>query len=67
MSGLVIGSTTTKTVDVLVEGKSGILARCPDAIYKVNKAQIVWPNGAKVYIQTAEKKKEQEDTPSSSF
>lgn len=56
MSGLVIGSTTTKVNDILVEGKSGILACCPDAVYKVNKAQIIWPNGAKVYLQTAEKK-----------
>ena len=56
MSGLVIGSTTAKVNDILVEGASGILSVCPDAIYKANKAQIWWPNGAKVYLQTAEKK-----------
>jgi phage terminase large subunit-like protein len=55
-SGLIVGSTTAKVVDVMVEGPSGILACCPDAVYKVNKNQIVWPNGAKLYIQTAEKK-----------
>lgn len=55
-SGLIVGSTTAKVVDVMVEGPSGILACCPDAIYKSNKAQVVWPNGSRVYIQTAEKK-----------
>ncbi len=56
MTGLVIGSTTAKVNDILVEGQSGILSVCPDAVYKANKAQIWWPNGAKVYLQTAEKK-----------
>jgi phage terminase large subunit-like protein len=55
-SGLIVGSTTAKVVDVMVEGPSGILQCCPDAQYKANKAQVVWPNGARVYIQTAEKK-----------
>ena len=55
-SGLIVGSTTAKVVDVMVEGPSGILACCPDAVYKSNKAQVVWPNGARVYIQTAEKR-----------
>jgi phage terminase large subunit-like protein len=52
-----IGATADDARDIMIEGESGILAICPKIerpIYKKSDRQLVWPNGAKSLIFTAD-------------
>jgi phage terminase large subunit-like protein len=52
-----IGATADDARDIMIEGESGILAVCPKnerPIYKKSDRQLVWPNGAKSLIFTAD-------------
>lgn len=52
-----IGATADDARDIMVEGESGILAICPKderPIYKKSDRQLLWPNGAKSLIFTAD-------------
>jgi phage terminase large subunit-like protein len=52
-----IGATADDARDIMIEGPSGILAICPPKErprYLVSKRQLVWPNGAKSLIFTAD-------------
>lgn len=52
-----IGATAADARDIMVEGESGIMAICPRherPIYIPSKTQLVWPNGAKSLIFTAD-------------
>jgi phage terminase large subunit-like protein len=52
-----IGATSDDARDIMIEGESGILAICPDherPRYLAHKRQLVWPNGAKSLIFTAD-------------
>lgn len=52
-----IGATAADARDIMVEGESGILAICPRherPLYIPSKTQLVWPNGAKSLIFTAD-------------
>lgn len=52
-----IAATTDDIRDVMVEGESGILACCPRderPRYLVSKRRLVWPNGARSLLFTAE-------------
>ena len=52
-----IGATSDDARDIMIEGESGILAICPKderPRYIANKKQLVWPNGAKSLIFTAD-------------
>jgi phage terminase large subunit-like protein len=52
-----IGATSDDARDIMIEGESGILAICPDRErprYLAHKRQLVWPNGAKSLIFTAD-------------
>lgn len=52
-----IGATSDDARDIMIEGESGILAICPERErprYLAHKRQLVWPNGAKSLIFTAD-------------
>lgn len=52
-----IGATADDARDIMIEGESGILAVCPKAerpIYRPSKRLLVWPNGARSLIFTAD-------------
>jgi phage terminase large subunit-like protein len=52
-----IGATTDDARDIMIEGESGILAICPNnerPTYLGHKRQLVWPNGAKSLVFTAD-------------
>lgn len=52
-----IGATVDDARDIMIEGESGILAICPNSErprYLKNDRQLVWPNGAKSLIFTAD-------------
>ena len=52
-----IAATADDARDIMIEGESGILAICPNderPDYKVSKRQLIWPNGAKSLIFTAD-------------
>lgn len=52
-----IGATSDDARDIMIEGESGILAICPDherPRYLAHKRQLVWPNGSKSLIFTAD-------------
>ncbi len=52
-----IAATADDARDIMIEGESGILAICPKSerpLYKASKRQLVWPNGAKSLIFTAD-------------
>ena len=52
-----IGATADDARDIMVEGESGILAVCPNnerPEYKGSKRQLLWPNGSKSLIFTAD-------------
>lgn len=52
-----IGATAGDVRDILVEGESGILAIAPPwftPIYQPSKLRLIWPNGAKSYLYSAE-------------
>lgn len=52
-----IGATADDARDIMIEGESGILAICPPEErpdYKVTKRQLIWPNGARSLIFTAD-------------
>lgn len=53
----VIAPTADDARDIMIEGESGILAVCPDderPLYLPSKRQLIWPNGAKTLIFTAD-------------
>ena len=51
-----VGSTRGHVRQIMIEKeKSGILAVCPEAIYRRGDAEVYWPNGAKAFICSAEK------------
>ncbi|MCL5460268.1 hypothetical protein M3M33_16645, partial [Loigolactobacillus coryniformis] len=44
-----IGATADDARDIMIEGESGILAKCPKderPLYQASKRRLVWPNGA---------------------
>jgi phage terminase large subunit-like protein len=52
-----IGATADDARDIMIEGESGILAICPRGerpTYKASSRQLLWPNGAKSLIFTAD-------------
>jgi len=52
-----IGATSDDARDIMIEGESGILAICPNderPKYLSQKRQLLWPNGAKSLIFTAD-------------
>ena len=52
-----IGATSDDARDIMIEGESGILAICPKderPRYLSQKRQLIWPNGAKSLIFTAD-------------
>ena len=52
-----IGATADDARDIMVDGESGILAVCPPCErpdYQVGRRQLVWPNGARSLIFTAD-------------
>jgi phage terminase large subunit-like protein len=52
-----IGATADDARDIMVEGESGILAVCPKnerPQYKGSKRQLLWPNGSRSLIFTAD-------------
>jgi len=52
-----IGATADDARDIMIEGESGILRICPRderPIYKKSDRQLIWPNGAKSLIFTAD-------------
>jgi len=52
-----IGATADDARDIMIEGESGILAVCPRSerpIYRPSKRLLVWPNGARSLIFTAD-------------
>ena len=52
-----IGATSDDARDIMIEGESGILAICPNherPTYLAHKRQLVWPNGAKSLVFTAD-------------
>jgi phage terminase large subunit-like protein len=52
-----IGPTADDARDVMIEGESGILAVCPRRerpVYRPSKRLLVWPNGARSLIFTAD-------------
>jgi phage terminase large subunit-like protein len=52
-----IGATADDARDIMVDGESGILAVCPPSerpIYRKSDRQLLWPNGAKSLIFTAD-------------
>jgi phage terminase large subunit-like protein len=52
-----IGATADDARDIMIEGESGILAICPKGerpLYKKSDRQLLWPNGAKSLIFTAD-------------
>ena len=51
------GATADDARDIMIEGESGILAICPRwerPVYKRSDRQLLWPNGAKSLIFTAD-------------
>ena len=56
----IIGQTATDMRDVMVEGKSGIMATCKPwftPVYEPSKQRITWPNGVVAHTRTSEKPK----------
>jgi len=52
-----IGATADDARDIMIEGESGILAICPRderPQYKKSQRKLIWPNGAKSLIFTAD-------------
>jgi phage terminase large subunit-like protein len=52
-----IGATVDDARDIMIEGESGILAICPKherPRYIGNKRQLIWPNGVKSLVFTAD-------------
>lgn len=52
-----IGATSDDARDIMIEGESGVLAICPKherPRYLAHKRQLVWPNGSKSLIFTAD-------------
>jgi phage terminase large subunit-like protein len=52
-----IGATADDARDIMIEGESGILRACPDSErpeYKKTERKLLWPNGAKTLIFTAD-------------
>ncbi len=52
-----IGATVDDARDIMIEGESGLLNICPDnerPDYKKNDRKLIWPNGAKSLIFTAD-------------
>jgi phage terminase large subunit-like protein len=52
-----IGATADDARDIMIEGESGILAICPKderPEYQTSKRRLVWPNGARSLIFTAD-------------
>jgi phage terminase large subunit-like protein len=55
-----IGQTATDMRDIMVEGKSGIMATAKpwfEPIYEPSKMKITWPNGVVARLRTSEKPK----------
>ncbi len=55
-----IGQTSTDMRDIMIEGKSGILATSKPwfmPIYEPSKTKITWPNGVVAHLRTSEKPK----------
>lgn len=54
----IIGQTTTDMRDVMIEGKSGIMATAKPhfmPVYEPSKMKITWPNGVVARLRTSEK------------
>lgn len=52
-----IGATADDARDIMIEGESGILAKCPKderPLYQASKRRLVWPNGAISLVFTAD-------------
>lgn len=52
-----IGATVDDARDIMIEGESGLLAICPKRErprFIANKRQLIWPNGAKSLVFTAD-------------
>lgn len=52
-----IGATSDDARDIMIEGESGVLAVCPSherPRYLAHKRQVIWPNGARSLIFTAD-------------
>jgi len=52
-----VGPTSDDARDIMIEGESGILAKCPIGerpLYQSSKRRLVWPNGALSLIFTAD-------------
>lgn len=52
-----VGATAGDVRDILIEGESGILAIAPPwfmPVYQPSKLRLVWPNGAKTFLYSAE-------------
>jgi predicted phage terminase large subunit-like protein len=53
----IVGATADDARDIMIEGESGIMAICPPAErpdYQPSKRRLMWPNGAKTLIFTAD-------------
>lgn len=52
-----IGATADDARDIMIEGESGLLSICPKwerPLYRKSDRQLIWPNGAKSLIFTAD-------------
>lgn len=52
-----IGATADDARDIMIDGESGILAICPKderPVYRKSDRQLIWPNGAKSLVFTAD-------------
>jgi phage terminase large subunit-like protein len=49
-----IGATYAETRSVMIEGESGLLAVAPQARYEPTNRRVVWPDGAKVTVLSAD-------------
>lgn len=52
-----VGPTAADVRDVMVEGESGLLNICPPwdkPIFQPSKRRLIWPNGAKAFLYSAE-------------
>lgn len=53
----IIGATSDNVRDIMIEGESGILRICPKRerpLYQPSKRRLLWPNGGKTLIFTAD-------------
>lgn len=53
----IIAPTAADARDIVVEGESGVMAKCPPwfyPVYEPSKRRITWPNGAQAAVYSAE-------------